>query len=394
MKSFLIKTVSVLVLTWSAAFAAQPPITIPVVNGPCQTGPKMVGGQPEVVGTPLDSGFVSLFNGKDLTGWWENCQTHTTDTKLGGVWIVDPSSGILYSREEGQNGNILVTNQNFDNYEFIVDVWPTYGNDGGIFNRVTASGKTWQTTVDYIQGSGVAGSYNEKEWAGPTNINDDPIRFGAGGQSLPDVPNGTWTTFTKTQDPLSFGCSANGCVGSDFAKIWNVDGWNQIRVKFYDGLVPGKSVRMETWIRKVAVPEVPWVPVYKEQKAIVTPAGPVALQIHGGGRWKAGSYNLYKNMKIRQLNVDGTVPPPTGTRMDRSEANGLTPNLKLVGGMITGELDGAYEVTLTDVRGRLLERFSAGKGLMRHGLTAGSPGIIIAQLSNNRGTMRVCLSRI
>jgi hypothetical protein len=148
MKSNLIKTVCTIAFAGVAAFAAQPVISIPVVNAPCQDGPKMVGGKPDTVATPLDSGFISLFNGKDLTGWWEDCATHTTDKNVGGVWIVDPSQQTLYSREEGQNGDILVTNQNFDNYEFVVDLWPTFGNDGGVFNRVTVSGKNWQTTID------------------------------------------------------------------------------------------------------------------------------------------------------------------------------------------------------------------------------------------------------
>src|SRR5688500_18986544 len=127
-------------LALGAAQAQQPALTVPVVNHPCQDGPKMVNGKPESVEAPLADGFVSIFNGTDLTGWWENCATHTTDTKVGGVWIVDPGSKILYSREEGPNGDILVTNQNYEHYEFIMDLWPTYGNDGGVFNRVTRTG--------------------------------------------------------------------------------------------------------------------------------------------------------------------------------------------------------------------------------------------------------------
>lgn len=378
-------------LVGASAFAAQPVISIPVVNAPCQDGPKMVGGKPDTVDTPLDSGFVSLFNGNDLKGWWENCNTHTTDKQVGGVWIVDPTQHLLYSREEGQNGDILVTNENFDNYEFVVDVWPIYGNDGGIFNRVTTLGKNWQTTIDYIQGSGVGGSFNEGGWMAGANLNDDPFRFGTAGPSLPDIT--TWTTYTKPMNPASFGCEAGGCVGTDFPKIWNLDGWNQVRVKFYDGLVAGRDVHMETWIRKVETPEVPWVPVYNEHKTNVTPAGPVALQIHGGGRWKAGSYNIYKNMKIRRLTVDGTPIIPTSTIKSEGKAFSA-PDLRIVGGAITGQLDAKYDVTLTDARGHVLEKFHAAPGAMRHALAAGFHGVLIAEMKNNRGTARIRLSRI
>jgi hypothetical protein len=393
MKIFSIKSATILALLGALAFADQPPISVPVVNAPCQDGPKMVGGKPDTVNTLLDSGFISLFNGTDLKGWWENCNTHTTDKVNGGVWIVDPSQHAIYSREEGQNGDILVTNQNFDNYEFIMDLWPTFGNDGGIFNRVTTSGKNWQTTIDYIQGSGVAGSFNEGGWQAGVNINDDPFRFGGAGPSLPDIPIGaaSWTTFTKDLNPTSFGCSAGGCVGTDFAKIWDLNGWNQIRVKFYDGLTTGRSVTMETWIRKLG--STIWVPVYKQTKPVVTPAGPVALQIHGNGRWKAGSYNMYRNIKLRRLTIDGTpIIPPTAIK---GEPGMITaPNVKLVGGELTGALDAAYDVTLRDVRGQIVERFHAEAGMLRHSLAQGFHGVLIAEMKSDRGVAHVRLSRI
>ena len=274
MKSQVMKSVLMGLVAGSSCLsihAQQPTLTVPVVNASCEDGPKMVGGKPEVYEAPLDSGFISIFNGTNLTGWWENCAVHTTDQRVGGLWLVDPNSKILYSREEGPNGDILVTNRTFDHYELIFDLWPTYGNDGGVFNRVTTNGKTWQTTIDYIQGSGVGGSYNENGWAS-TNINEDPFKFGPAGESAPEITS--WTTFTKTLNPASFGCSANGCISSDFPKIWNTQGWNQMRVKFYGGLVPGESVKMETWIRKLQTPQCLGFPYIKAKNPSLLPPVP------------------------------------------------------------------------------------------------------------------------
>src|SRR3954465_1832577 len=176
------------------AFADQPAISIPVTNAPCQDGPKMNGAFPDTVASAPDSeGFVSIFNGTDLTGWWEDSQTHTDNKTVGGIWIVDPSQHILYSKENGSDGDILVTNKKYDNYEIILDVWPIFGNDGGVFNRVTPSGSCWQSTIDYISGSSVGGSYNEKSWTSG-NLNDDPFLF-SGSPANPSVS--TWTSFTK-----------------------------------------------------------------------------------------------------------------------------------------------------------------------------------------------------
>lgn len=367
------------VLILSSDLHAQPALTVsPVVNAPCDEGPKLSGGKPILVDAPLDSGFVSIFNGTDLKGWWENCNTHTTDKTLGGVWIVDPSSHILYSREEGQNGDILVTNQSYDNYELILDLWPTFGNDGGIFNRVTTSGKNWQTTIDYIQGSGVAGSFNEGDWMPGVNLNDDPFRFN-GGPTNPTIT--TWTTSTKDKSPASFGCSAGGCVSGDFEKVWDVNGWNQIRVKFYDGLTAGREVHMKTWIRKVGAEN--WVPVYDQRKAVVTPAAPVALQIHGGGRWKAGSYNLYRNIKIRKLDINGD--PVVTTVIGNAGRAMLAPRLALVGNTLTGTVESETEVTVTDLRGHVVDAFRAQSGRFSRALPPETQGILVARIKNARG---------
>jgi hypothetical protein len=373
----------------AAAYADQPVPSGTVTNSPCQDGPKMVGGQPDTVAAAPDSeGFVSIFNGTDLTGWWEDCQTHTTDTKLGGVWWVDPVQHLLFSREEGQNGDILVTNKKYGNYEIILDVWPVFGNDGGVFNRVTPSGSCWQSTIDYIQGSSVGGSFNEKSWMPGTNLNDDPYLFQGSPTSM---SVGSWTTFTKDLNPTSFGCSPGGCVAADFPKVWDVNGWNQFRVKFYGGLTAGTGgVTMENFFRKVGAAE--WVPTYKKTETQVTPANGVALQIHGQGRWKAGTYNIYRNIKIRPLSADGK-PLTVGTKQ-QGYRYGSHPDLRVSGGMILGSLESAYDVTLTDVRGQVVERFHSEAGSLRHAIPASARGVLIAELKNAAGVSRIRLSRI
>ncbi|MEO7425665.1 MAG: DUF1080 domain-containing protein [Fibrobacteria bacterium] len=384
--------ISVLLVSAAAglALAAQPVISIPVTNAPCQEGPKMNGAFPDTVSAQPDSeGFVSIFNGTDLTGWWEDCQAHTTEKKFGGIWIVDPSQQILYSKEDGGNGNILVTNKKYDNYEIVLDVWPVFGNDGGVFNRTTVTGSNWQSGMDYVENSSVGGSYNENSWRTDT-LNDDPFKFG----TTPSNPTVyTWTSFTKDQNPTSFGCSAGGCVASDFSKVWDLDGWNQFRVKFYDGLTVGRSVTMELFFRKSGAAN--WVPTYKRSVARVTPAGPIALQVHGAGLWKPGAFNLYRNIKIRPLQLDGTPFPGPTIRIASPQHPTARPKLGLSQGNLIGEFDEEYAIILADARGRTLEKLSCSKGAFSHAVKAPGRGVLIVELRNQSGAVfHYRLSRI
>jgi len=222
----------------------------------------------------------------------------------------------------------------------------------------------------------------------PGNLNDDPFLFG-GSPANPSIS--TWTTLTKDLNPTSFGCSAGGCVSADFTKVWDVNGWNQFRVKFYGGLAVGTSVTMENFIRKLG--ESAWVPTYKKSEAHVTPAAPIALQIHGGGRWKAGSYNMYRNIKIRPLHDDGT--PFVTTAVPRPAGNpAAAPSLRLMNGALVGDLDKEYDITLSDVRGQVLERLHGTAGNFRHALSNPSHGVLIAELKGANGVARLRLSRL
>lgn len=376
------------------AFGQQPAPTVPMTNTPCDQAPKMSGGKPIVASTATDQeNFTSLFNGKDLTGWWENCSRHAgNDATNGGLWVADPTQGILYSQQAaGGPGGMLSTNQSFGNYELIFDFWPTFGNDGGVFNRNTANGKNWQTTLDYITGSGVGGSFNENQWTSGT-INEDPFRFNTTDKTPVTITS--WTTFTSSQNPTSFGCSTGGCTAADLSKVWDFEGWNQFRLKFYDGLVAGRSVTMESWIRKLTNPPSPWVPVYKSTRAVPTPANPIALQIHEGtGRWKSGTKNLYRNIKIRPL-LDNGDPIPTANKYATSNQSSRLPGFAINSGILMGESVEDAEVFVRGLDGSVIERFHVAGGKFQHALTSEAQGILIVELRSKHGVDRMRLSRI
>ena len=374
----------------AGALAQQPTPQVAAVNFPCDDGPKTMGSAPDTLSGALDAdGFYSLFNGKNLKGWWENCQSgHSSQDRTNGAfWYADSTQGFLYSSQNPNGaGSLLSTNKKYDHYELVFDFWPVWGNDAGIFNRCTETGRAWQTGLDYIKGSGIGGSYSENGWS-PTTINDDPFMFGDNYQN-PNVT--TWTNFTANQNPTSFGCSAGGCTSSDFVKVWDPSGWNQIRVKFYGGTQNGSQVNMESWMRKAQSPEVGWVPIYKSSKSVVTPPGYISIQIHGGSNyWRAGANNLYRNIKVRPLNEDGSPIIPVGIRGKQGTA--LSHGLRRMGNRLVGNLATDARISLWSPAGKLLHRENAGAGDLDRVMPFPS-GLVLVRVETGAGVVSHALS--
>lgn len=345
------------------AGTTQPVLGVPAVNAPCASGPALVEGQPDTLASVPDAeGFYSLFDGKSLKGWWENCQTgHSSqDRTLGGLWIADSTHGALYSQQASTlAGSVLMTNKSWEHYELIFDFWPTWGNDAGVFNRVTTTGRTYQTGLDYKHGSSIGGSYGE---GGYGNFNIDPYLFTT---SFGVITVSSWDEFTAARDPSSFGCPSSGCGVAQWHAVWDTAGWNQVRVKFFGGLTGGSPTRMQAWIRRLDNPPVPpphnWVPTHDSAMNTLTPANPIGLQIHGGGDYwnRAGRGTWYRNIRIRPLDVNGDpVPVSLHGEVLRRQAGGL----KLAGNALTGHFAGAHTIRVRDARGRELRRFTSPSG--------------------------------
>jgi len=70
-------------------------------------------------------GWISLFNGKDLTGWRVNQNAATFSVKDGAIVANGPVSHCFY------DGDVL--RHNFKNFELKVDVMTAPGSNGGIY---------------------------------------------------------------------------------------------------------------------------------------------------------------------------------------------------------------------------------------------------------------------
>jgi len=137
---------------------------------------------------PYDHGFVSLFNGTDLTGWKAlvgNPVTrskmtdtalataqHTANEKMKGDWVV--KDGLLVFTGHGEN---LATEKKYRDIEMYVDWKITEKGDAGIYLRGSPQVQIWDTSrrdVGAQVGSG--GLYNnQKNESRPLTVADNKI---------------------------------------------------------------------------------------------------------------------------------------------------------------------------------------------------------------------------
>jgi hypothetical protein len=201
----------------------------------------------------------ALFNGRDLTGWHISEVNHHGNTK---AWSVKDGV-LLVTQDKPGNGGILLTDKSYRNFELTLEVNPDYGCDGGIFLRSTEKGEAYQVMLDYLEGGAMGGIYGER---------------------LPEV-NAAGPRASRIND--------------DWAKFWKKDQWNQFRIRM-TGVVP----RIQVWLNGQRLIDF----VDTANHAVGgAEAGMIALQTHrtdpskGPGRWKAGGYHRYRNIRIEEL---------------------------------------------------------------------------------------------
>ncbi len=123
---------------------------------------------------PYDNGFVSLFNGKDLTGWKALVGNPITRAKMSETdlqkaqiaanektkndWIV--KDGLLVFTGHGDN---LATDKHYADFDMYVDWKITEKGDAGIYLRGTPQVQIWDTSRREVGAQvGSGGLYNNK----------------------------------------------------------------------------------------------------------------------------------------------------------------------------------------------------------------------------------------
>jgi hypothetical protein len=237
-----------------------------------------------------DDGFVSIFDGKTLTGWHRNPERIGHGT--GGSWKVE--DGVITGEQDppgSGNGGILLTDEKFGDFELRIDLKPDWGICSGLFVRANDKGQCFQMMVDYHDRGNVGHIYGE----GTGGFNTRPYDiFGE------EQEGKLLKLFAKPVEPAP--PATPTCTSDEWLKAWKVNDWNTAQVR-----VVGNPPRITTWINGLMVNEFDGTTFearnYDAKKVADTlgPAGSIALQVHGGQGWPNGAKCRWKNIKVKRL---------------------------------------------------------------------------------------------
>lgn len=220
-------------------------------------------------------GFVSLFDGHSLKGWKVSAQSghsRTSNHTSGGRWVVE-NGAITGSQDVPGNGGLILTEEEFTNFEVALEMNNDFGPDSGLFLRSTQDGKAWQAMIDYHAGGNLMGIYGE----------------GLGGQ--PHVRNYSFKekvteiTGQKTGEPPT----PLPVNPASWPYFWRAGQWNELRAR-----IEGNPPHITTWINGVKIME--WQETALRHQA----QGHIALQVHGGGDFTT-QFVRYRNIRVKRL---------------------------------------------------------------------------------------------
>lgn len=226
-----------------------------------------------VTSLAAEDGFVSLFDGQSLKGWHVSAKTgHSRASKneSGGKWVVKDGA-IIGTQDIPGNGGIVLTDEQFGDFEVSVEMNNDFGLDSGLFLRSTEDGKAWQAMIDYHGRGNLMGIYGEGLGGRPGVSN---FRFDGSPEKIE----------ARTNAPVALAVRPES-----WKFFWRHGQWNELRAR-----IVGNPPQITTWINGVKIME------WQESELRHPPKGAIALQVHGGGN-HTNTFVRYRNVQVRKL---------------------------------------------------------------------------------------------
>ncbi len=216
--------------------------------------------------------FERLDNGVDMSGW---VKSTTNPHGPGDGWTVE--DGAFVGRQtDGQQGGILMTEQSYQDVEVILEVRVDWGCDSGLFFRTTEGARAYQVTIDHIDDSAVGTIWGESF---SQELRAIPYWLTDGGSTAIVAPDGSG----QPMFDLSL-----------WPTIWDPTDFNEIRAR-----IEGNPPNIQVWISGTQVTDF----TDSMLRSEVNESGPLAIQVHNGGRWTADGSVAFRNIRARDLSV-------------------------------------------------------------------------------------------
>lgn len=201
---------------------------------------------------PNEEGFVSLFDGKSLSGWTRH--DGMPPLHLAGKWWVEDGM-LLGTQEPAGKGGLLWLDRQYKDFILKLSVQLTYPMDSGVFLRVGPDGRSHQVCLDFRPGSDVGAIF------------------------IPFVRHGY---VYRNQEG---------------ARLVRPDGWNDLEIR-----MEGEPARIRVWLNDRLLTDFQ----HTEETTKGVPAtGGIALQVHPDvpnlTTWKPGAVVRFRNLRIKEL---------------------------------------------------------------------------------------------
>jgi hypothetical protein len=219
-----------------------------------------------------ETGFVSIFDGRTLSGWHVSAQSgHSGASKhtSGGRWVAKDGA-IVGSQDIPGNGGIVITDKPYGNFEIALEMNNDFVPDSGLFLRSTEKGQAYQYMIDYHANGNLAGIYGEG-LSGGVNVRNFDFTDKV-------------TEIKERECPFPLPVKP-----ADWPKFWKHGQWNELRARIVNN--PPKII---SWINGVRFME------FEDQEKRHPDAGGIALQIHGGGDLTK-QFVRYRNIRVKVL---------------------------------------------------------------------------------------------
>jgi len=240
-----------------------------------------------------------LFDGETLNGW--HIMPQEPDSKYFATeenFFVKDGAIHCY-QTPNKNGGLLLTDQQFGDFELLMDIKSDWGCDSEIFLRCTPDGRGIQVLNDYLKQGGIGFLFGQGTGAyisRPIHLNEVDGKIQA-----TDIYDAV------EKDKLVYAVDADG-----WNKLWKAGDWNTIRIKCV-----GSEPVITTWINGSKVMEMderfyaarslkseiaqnwgaPSAWNREKVQAVTKGKGSITVQIHQGNRWKPGGSAMYRNIR-------------------------------------------------------------------------------------------------